>query len=66
MTTTGAGVDAMRSVIVGLFALVPTLAAGQVPNPTPSQRYEALVKEYESASDICRRSTTTAPVAAIR
>ncbi len=42
----------MHSVIVGLLALVPSLAAGQEPNPTPRQRYEALVKEYESASDI--------------
>ena len=42
----------MRSAIVGLLILVPSLAAAQEPNLTPRQQYEALVKEYESASGI--------------
>jgi thiol-disulfide isomerase/thioredoxin len=46
-------VDAMRSVILlGLIVLAPSLTAGQVPDRTPRQRYEALLKEYASARDI--------------
>ena len=41
----------MRSMILGLIAFLPSLAAGQEPNQTAQQRYEALLKEYESASD---------------
>jgi hypothetical protein len=41
----------MRSVILGLIVLVPSLAAGQESKQTPRQRYEALVDEYESAID---------------
>ncbi len=48
--TTVAGVIGMRRVIVGLVILVPSLAAVQEPNTAPRQQYEALIKEYESAS----------------
>jgi hypothetical protein len=41
----------MRSVILGLIVLVPSLAAGQESKQTPRQQYEALVKAYESAHD---------------
>jgi thiol-disulfide isomerase/thioredoxin len=41
----------MRSVILGLIVLVPSLVAGQESKQTPRQQYEALVKAYESAHD---------------
>ncbi len=47
-----AGDNTMRSVILlGLIVLSASLAAGQEPNRTAKQQYEALLKEYESASE---------------
>jgi peroxiredoxin len=47
------GVAAMRTLfLLGCLALVPSPAAGQEADRTPRQRYEALLKEFESANAI--------------
>jgi peroxiredoxin len=55
------GVDVMRSVIPSLIFLVPLVASGQEPNRTPRQQYEALLKEYASATDIWSKKYDDGP-----
>jgi hypothetical protein len=52
----------MRTVIlVGLTLLLSSLAIGQEPKSTPRQKYDALLKEYASASEVWSKKFDGAP-----
>jgi thiol-disulfide isomerase/thioredoxin len=51
----------MRGAILALILLIPHLATGQESNPTPRQKYDALIKEYAAASEVWSKKYDGAP-----